>query len=136
MHPTEKNIWRVGRRPEAADLTGAAVGEEEKGVVGRTGAEEEEEGVGQRGAEEDEGVAQTGAEEEAEEEAEGVEWKGAKEDEGVGEEAAVTRGAWSLTEINRGIEMSEYDRLLNAATLYASSTTVGAYCSVFYVGNI
>ncbi len=91
-----------------------AVGEEEKGVVGRTGAEEEEEGVGQRGAEEDEGVARTGAEEE-----EGVEWKGAKEDEGVGEEAAVTRGACSQTEINRGIEMSEYDRLLNAANLYS-----------------
>jgi hypothetical protein len=90
---------RVGRRPEAVDSTGAAVGEEEKGVVGRTGAEEE--GVGQRGAEEDEGVARTGAEEEGE----GVEWKGAKEDEGVGEEAAVTRGAFSQTEINRGIEM-------------------------------
>jgi hypothetical protein len=115
LHPTEKNIWRVGRRPEAVDSTGAAVGEEEKGVVGRTGAEEEEEGVGQRGAEEDEGEARTGAEEAAE----GVEWKGAKEDEGAGEEAAATRGACSQTEINRGIEMSDYDRLLNAATLCA-----------------
>jgi hypothetical protein len=99
LHPTEKNIWRVGRRPEAADSTGAAVGEEEKGV-GRTGAEEEEEGVGPRRAEADEGVARTGAEEEAE----GVEGIGAKEDEGVGEEeAAATREACSQTEINRGI---------------------------------
>jgi hypothetical protein len=87
------------------DSTGAAVGEEEKGV-GRTGAEEEAEGVGQRGAEADEGVARTGAEE-----AEGVEWKGAKEDEGVGEEAAATRGACSQTEINRGIEISDFIRL-------------------------
>jgi hypothetical protein len=113
LHPTEKNIWRVGRRPEAADSAGVAVGEEEKGL-GRTGAEEE--GVGQRGAEEEaEGVARTGAEEEAE----GVEWKGAKEAEGVGEEAAATRGAWPQTEINRGIETSKYDRLLIAANLYA-----------------
>jgi hypothetical protein len=128
LHPTEKNIRRVGRRPEAVDSTGAAVGEEEKGVVGRTGAEEEEEEeVGQRGAEEDEEVARTGAEEEAE----GVGRKGAKEDEGVGEEAAATRGAWPQTEINRGIELSEYDRLLNAATLYASSTTCGSLLFCF-----
>ncbi len=109
------------------DSTGAAVGEEEKGV-GRTGAEEEEEeGVGQTGAEEDEGVARTGAEEEAE----GMELKGAKGDEGVGEEAAATRGAWPQTEINRGIGMSKYDRLLNAATLYASFTTCGSLLFCF-----
>ncbi len=114
MHPTEKNIKRVGRRPEVVDSTGAAVGEEEKGV-GRTGAEEEEEGVGQRGAEADEGVVRTGAKEEAE----GVEWKGAKEAEGVGEEVAATRGAFPQTEISRGIEMSEDDRLIHDAISYA-----------------